>query len=176
MLLVGCKAPPGRVTKTGTEPKPPPRQGTVETGTAEITKFIDEPERHKAWKLQWVVAKINLKEGFRPEGELDNVDATIYDREQGVTTVHADKGVTERASPLLSLQDNVTAISRSRDARLTCNALKWDPQRRIIIATGNVRYHWQSLDAGPFPEVWASPDMERFGTPDTFKIEGTTKK
>ena len=146
----------------------------MEAGSAEVTKYIDGPVRHKAWKLQWNSASVDLKEGMRPEGVLSNVNATIYDEENGVTTVHADKGLTERVSTILRLQDHVMAKSLTRDARLTSDALKWDPDRRILMATGNVRYHWAGLDAGPFPEVWASPDMEHFGTPDTFVKEGAS--
>ena len=147
----------------------------MEAGAAEVTKYVDQPSRHRVWKLVWNSAKVDLKEGLRPEGILLDVNATVYDQDQGVTTIHADKGVAIRDSAVLSLRDHVIAKSAARDARLTCEALKWDPDRRILIATGNVRYHAGGLEAGPFPEVWASPDMERFGTPDTFAKEKAQK-
>lgn len=176
LLLAGCKAPPSKVIHKGPPPKPEPRDVSIEVGTAEFTQYGDKPVRHKLWTLQWKEAKFDVKEGIRPSGVLENVDATVYDEDSGVTSIHADRGVADRNSPIVSLERNVIAKSAARDARLTCDALKWDPDRRLLIATGNVRYHWASMDAGPFPELWASPDMERFGTPDTFKQEGVVKK
>lgn len=141
----------------------------------EFTQYTDKPVRRKAWTIRVHNATLDLEENLKPGAVLKDVDGTIYEEDNGVTTVHGDQAKADRKSPILSLSKNVYAKSASREARLTCDALKWDPDRRILMATGNVRYHGMSMEMGPFPELWASPDLQLFGTPDTFTKGGALK-
>jgi hypothetical protein len=139
--------------------------GAIETPTAWV-------ECRPDGQLAWSVASKNLISKVSEIGpnflNVADVHGSIYKLGQRSAVFHADRGSGTQNS-VLELNGNVVVTSVEESRILTCDDLKWDPQRRVAIATGNVRYQAIGTTAGPFPEIWAAPDLGTLGTPDMMK-------
>jgi hypothetical protein len=51
---------------------------------------------------------------------------------------------------------------------MTALKLKWMPERKLIEASGHVMLESSDYIVGPFESILATPDLKKFGTPDTF--------
>jgi len=123
-------------------------------------------------RLLWTVTSSDLNLNVSDSGPLfgnaTHVNGFMYTNGSKVASFQADRG-SDRGRSSLELDGHVVVVSHSESRTLTCDVLKWNPNRRLAIATGNVRYQTLGTKVGPFPEIWAQPDLGTLGTPDLMK-------
>ena len=165
VLLVGCgggaKGPSARE-----DAEPPPVVRDVVVEAAEVTRRDDK--QRVVWTARSAGATLRSQDDKAFGGEFDQVSGRLFTEGKAVSEFAADRGLAERESERLRLSGRVRVTSTKPPATLTAREVLWRPERGLIEALGDVRIQTPEYDAGPFERLWATPDLRRFGTPDTF--------
>jgi hypothetical protein len=101
-------------------------------------------------------------------GKMQGVRGNLYERGQPVNDFVADFGESDPDNDELELRGSVKIVAKKVGATLQCDQLVWKADANRFEAKGNVRMEGFGYTVGPFSEVWASPDLNRLGTPDVF--------
>ena len=171
LLVVGCKAksalPPPALPKANV------LQQTIESGAGSTELFSPTKTSQRLWKVEWksasVTARAESKEGMvqmDPDSGIMNEVTGEVDDDQGVaSTFRGDRAEADKAEQVLALTGKVVVISKRKNGKLTCDRLEWLPKRKRYHAVGNVVATGPVGTLGPFPEIWATPDLKKVSTP-----------
>ena len=181
LLIVGCGKGPASSAKNeaeaskGNEPKKEESLNIVTTaGTADRRDPVKDA---KLYTISWKSAAITLgrdakDRGTIKEGTMNAVNGIVYEAEKGVdkpkSTFTADSGYAKKATQTLFLEGRVVVKSPAYNATLKAKKLEWLPDVKRYRATGNVTLTTPTGTSGPMPELLATSDLKRFGTPDLF--------
>lgn len=101
-------------------------------------------------------------------GTFHDVSGDIYQGAKTASTFIAKEGQGDQKKQILTLSNQVRVTSKDPPAVLTCDRMIYDGKRKLIKAIGNVRVMgtWSNEDA--IKEVWATPNLKKFATPDSF--------
>lgn len=100
---------------------------------------------------------------------MEGVSGSLYENGKAASGFRARKASADKAESWLKLSGQVVVESKTHSARLQCSEVLWDADSEIIKAKGGVRLATESYSVGPFHELWTTPELEEFSTPDLFK-------
>lgn len=177
MLIAGCAsgAPGGKARATN--PGKPFSTALVAAGTV-LTRYgySDKGHRIKLWNIRWQTADLAFDDSGEFSGTMEGVHGVLFKDGRESSTFEARTGTADKSSRVLLLEGSVVVESKdpsvkSKDpsGRMECESMRWDPDREIIEATGNVRLETKEGILGPFDSLWFSPELKVAGTPDMFK-------
>jgi hypothetical protein len=129
----------------------------------------DEPKKH-SWSVTWETVQFT----FKPRGETisdmkgthgsffqDGVEASRFQS----AAAHANQKKGD-----IDVDKNVVVISLTQKVTLRCDHIHYASKDTppLVKATGNVEVDgpWGAVTG--LKEVWATPDLKTFGTPDLF--------
>lgn len=167
-LPLGC-GPVDGATKAGSQAAREPVEQSVLTAGAVVTRYTESEPRRKVWSVRWKSADLTISEGGRFSGEMRGVEGNLYRGQALASRFRAELGLADRDSSVLKLSRGVIVETTMPKVRLTCDAMRWDPEREVIEATGNVRLETEDGVLGPFQKLWLSPELRVAGTPDLFE-------
>jgi hypothetical protein len=72
-------------------------------------------------------------------------------------------------SKKLVLDKNVKVTSLSQKMTLQADKITWMDDKQLFAAVGNVLIDSPDWQLGKMPEVWATPDLSKIGSPSKFK-------
>ena len=132
-----------------------------------MTSFSKEKQGEKMWHVEWQSAVLRIEE---KRAALTTVDGELYKENKQVSTFRSDKGDADNESGVLNLNGRVTVFSIPNRATLRCDKLHYTSKGKPLIqATGNVEVDGAFGTVRGLQEVWATPDLKTFGTPDLFQ-------
>jgi LPS export ABC transporter protein LptC len=109
------------------------------------------------------------EKGGQFTGELSGVTGEIFKSEVVACTFQADRSTADKNKDILVLEGNTKVVSKDMKMTLTCDRIRYDAKTEFVQALGKVKIHGPSGTVTGLEEVWATPDMKEFGTPDMFK-------
>ena len=170
--IAGCaKKPAVKATPPPVTPAPkrtpiPPL--TVATGAGSGDKR-DPVKKVRLYTIKWQSAALTLAEGVGiQEGRMNAVTGTVYEGQKAKSTFAAETGYAKKATQTLFLKGKVEVRSPQHGAVLRAAKLEWLPNVQRYRATGSVTLSTPTGISGPMPELLATSDLRRFGTPDLF--------
>ncbi len=121
-----------------------------------------------------------LQQGGAATGTLKGVTGEIYDKGELSSRFSGDDGEADQSKQTFVLRGHVMVTSKvkpkgkreipaeMKEMKLTAAVIRWDPLAKKFKATGSVMISGPSYEMGPYPEIWATPDLNKMGTPDRF--------
>ncbi len=166
-LILGCG--PGEVSPRKPASEAQPLGQSVETGSAEVTRFSKGAKREAVWSVRWTKATLEYGEDGSFGGRMLEVSGTIFGSAGGSSTFTASEAKADKESSVLHLIGEVRLHSSSPKGEVRCDEVRWDAARQVVEAHGNVRFETKDYVLGPFETLWFSPELRRAGTPDAFE-------
>lgn len=102
---------------------------------------------------------------------MEGVRGVLYREDKEVSDFWASRAEADSRTGILKLTGQVRVVARDGGSRLECETLEWRGSEKIVVARGGVRVTHRDWSMGPAPELWASPELKRVGTPDAFSKE-----
>lgn len=175
-VLAGCG---GKVKPAKVEAKVGPSR-TIQTGTVEVVQRGDDVDRNMLWSVKSDHSEMTLSGDGKLSGNMTTVTGAHYKKGILASTFKADQSFVDQETRELSLKGNVIVISKKSIleklhaenvewVELHADAVEWDDAKRMLRAIGRVRIISDSYEMGPFPTLWASPDLKEVGTPEQWK-------
>lgn len=184
-VLAGCGRQ-GHIQKDPEKSTPPePRQLHSMRGSTTMRK-IDDP-REIVWFVEWQSADLNFVTEKDYSGRMNGVSGAIYDEGRRAGTFTAEEAQAYKESDRLTLSGNVTLIAETPlsghvtpkagtpKSVLTCEQLEWDVAEDVVKARMNVNMDTSDYKIGPFTEVWCTPGLDLWGTPELFRVNSAAR-
>ena len=108
-------------------------------------------------------------DGDDKEAHVTGVQGEMFQQGKPVSQFSAPNGKVQSESKHMVLWGGVTLTSIERGITLKTDRLTWDEAKSVYVARGNVWIETKDWRNGPMPEIWAEPDLEKFGSPEYFK-------
>lgn len=106
---------------------------------------------------------------MNPTGKMKGVWGEIYKAKHVACTFKSDQGDASQATQILTLNDHVVVVAKDPIATLTCDRLVYYGAQKFFKAIGHVQIVGTTSSVGTIDELWATPDLKKFATPDMFK-------
>lgn len=174
LALTGClkPVPPARDTARSSTPGGATEAAPTEEERAFATGPIEaearDPQRRRMWTVRATSARLDLDEARKGSGDLFGVTGELFQQEKPVSRFSADRGTADQARQVLSLRGQVQIRSLQQSATLSATSLEWQAGRQRLEAKGDVRVVTPDYEIGPFPVLFATPDLRTVATPDRF--------
>lgn len=171
LLLAGCSGKSSHSnTAAETKKTEPSEPKVVNVGAGENTQRSSDPNRDRQWTVRWETAQLD-NDASRRVGKMQQVNGVFYEKDQPMGTFQGDSGFGDQTKQVLLLKGKVRIVSNDPKLKATLYAdeVRYDAHEKIVKATGNVRVESQMGTLSPMKELWATPDLKTFGTPDMFK-------
>lgn len=121
------------------------------------------------WVLSAESSSVVLAQGQEIDAEVQGVTGELYRDGKLASRYEARTGVANDARRTLKLKGTVRVTSEERKIVLSAAEIEWVDDRQLIAARGSVWIRSDAYEMGPLPELWATPDLSRIGSPDRFK-------
>ena len=140
----------------------------TQAGTA--TGISKEGKRLPMWTVNWKSATIVLKADGNTVTDMKQSSGTFMQDGKAASTFHSETGAADKASGDIDINGQVVVVSLTHKATMHCDHVHYHTKgNQIVQATGNVRVDGEFGNVTGLQEVWATPDLKVFGTPDLFK-------
>lgn len=171
LLLAGCSGGAKHRQPKKTPPEEAAEPKAVNVGAGENTQRSSEANRERQWTVDWQSAQIDTVGTGGHAGRMRQVSGTIYEKDKPVGTFQGDSGFADQTKQVLLLKGKVRIVSNDPKLKATLYAdeVRYDARDKIVRAIGNVRVESDLGTLSPVKELWATPDLKTFGTPDMFK-------
>ncbi|MBX3097341.1 MAG: LPS export ABC transporter periplasmic protein LptC [Fimbriimonadaceae bacterium] len=169
ILLVGCGSSASKSPKDA-EPeanKPPAIERDI--GTGPLTIVQRTPEGKIAYELTSPGSSLRLEGDDQAFGQIEDVEATLYRDEKPSSTAVAEIAVVDKTNRKLVLTGKVRLNAKMDGAEMEADKMVYREADGRIEASGNVWFKRGNLKTGPFPALWALPDLRYFATPREWK-------
>jgi hypothetical protein len=171
LLLSGCSGPKsegGKGPKANIEPKEESR--VVNTASGNATGYTVQGPRQALWKVQWDSARIIMEPDGNTLSQMKGAKGSFLKDGAEASTFDAANGIADKSKGDIDVSGDVVVVSKTRDATLRCDKVHYSSKgEQIVRATGNVSVEGKWGTVGGLKEVWATPDLKVFGTPDLFQ-------
>jgi len=145
---------------------------TIHAGSGSSEQYSEGPKREKQWSVKWEEAQIDVTEQAKL-GRMQKVSGELFADGKPKGTYSADSGFADKGKNLLVLKGKVRISSNDPKlkATLLCDEVRYDADEKLVRARGNVRVESEQGNLSTLSELWATPDLTSFGTPDMFKTK-----
>ncbi len=173
----GCGSPKPEPSPNAETKTPDKSSIPVETGRVTITARGEDGELSwvaKASRSSLVVADQASK------AMLTDVDGEIYMNGAVASRFSADQAEADNATRELVMNGHVVIKSEppppgvksslpAQPVEINADRAKWLDDRRVVAAQGSVWVRSSVYQMGEYPELWATQDLRKIGTPDRFQ-------
>ncbi len=121
------------------------------------------------WILNAKTTSIHVAKGTEIDAEAEGVTGELYQEGKLASKYQSVKGRANDAKKTLVLDGKVKITSEEQKVVLVADRVEWMEDRQMISAKGSVWVRSDVYEMGPLPEIWATPDLKRVGSPDRFK-------
>jgi hypothetical protein len=140
----------------------------VNTGEGEATA-LDKNTRKPHYRVQWKTGRVEVGDLGIGGGTMEEVSGDFYDKGEVASTFKGDTAKADRAKAVLEVSGNIQVASKLHGASMTCDRVVWSEQDKTIKAFGHVKIFGNFGSMGTADEIWTTPDLNVFATPDMFK-------
>lgn len=171
----GC-TPGSRPARKSSAPEPEPKTEKVRSIAAKkLTLTALDEKQEKSWTISAANATVDLYSNENLSTELRNVSGTLFEKNSAKATYKASKAKANQKTRQLNLWDGVQLTGLSNGSQLKADSAKWWPTAELIEAKGNILVKSDQYEAGPFTQLFATRELDWFGTPDALKNDPKMK-
>jgi hypothetical protein len=164
LIVAGCgPGEPKRAHAPAPEPSP---ERHIETEGAQVIRR--GPDRRPLWSASSASASLTYAGEGAVSGTFRKVTGRLYERGVPASTFAAQTAFADQGTSRLDMSGQVVIAALRYEARMMADLVRWRPDLELIEASGGVRVTTPDYVVGPFQALLATPDLRRFGTPDTF--------
>ncbi len=165
LALGGCSpAPTSRPATVAPVPEPEPERITAVEPVITVRGEGDAP----AFVVRSAQSELEVQDGGGSTARLADVTGEIYRGGAIVSRFKAERAQVDQAKKTLVATGSVQVTEERRGLRLTAARIDYSENRGRIEAEGAVTVSSQGAVWGPFPVLWANPELTRFASPDKF--------
>lgn len=166
MVILGCNKP----QPLGAKPKKPAENPPQELKASQIEESArSRTGKHELlFKIRYDQATIQIGSKGLVGGQAKGIEGEFYRASKVTSTFRAEEGRVNRATQTLELFGNVVIHSREPAATLRCDRMRYESDRKVIKASGNVTFKLRSGAVGTLPEAWTNPNLDVIATPSLF--------
>jgi len=114
-------------------------------------------------------SSVHVEAGAEIDAEANGITGELYEAGKIASRYQAQKGTANDVKRILKMSGQVKITSEARKVVLTAESVEWMEDRQMISARGSVWVKSDVYEMGPLPELWATPDLTKIGSPDRFK-------
>ncbi len=173
-VMAGCASAPPKpsVEPSASAPSKPteeevPEDRNFASGAVTVTARNEEGEI--AWVLRAKNSSVHVESGSEIDAVATGVTGELFEKGKIASRYQSDKGEANDVKRTLQLDGRVKITSEAQKVVLTADRVEWMEDRQMISARGSVWVKSADYEMGPLPELWATPDLKRVGSPDRFK-------
>ena len=122
-----------------------------------------------AWVLRAKNSSVHVEGGKEIDAVATGVSGELFQKGEVASRYQSEKGLANDVKRTLRLDGKVQVTSEAQKVTLTADRVEWMEDRQLIAARGSVWVKSADYEMGPLPELWATPDLKRVGSPDRFK-------
>lgn len=100
---------------------------------------------------------------------MEGVSGMLFGRRGLSSRFRARRAEASQRDQWLRLSGDVMLEAADPPSRLRCDEVLWDAGKDAVKARGAVVFDAGAYKVGPFPELWATPELSFFSTPDLFE-------
>lgn len=172
LVAVGCGSGSSKKDKSkkSADVPHPEDNRVVNTKSGNAVGYSVEGERMPLWKVGWQEAKIILLEGGNTVTQMKGASGTFLKDGKDASNFQSATGTADKGKGDIDVDGQVVVVSLTDKATLRCDHIHYASKgQQIVQATGNVRVDGEWGTVSGLQEVWATPDLKVFGTPDLFQ-------
>ncbi|MFN3684099.1 MAG: hypothetical protein ACK41F_09210 [Fimbriimonadaceae bacterium] len=140
----------------------------MEASRGELAR-TDPGTGRKLWTVQWSKASLDYGADGSFGGTMVGVRGALFGRSGERSLFEADRAEARQKEDWLKLSGRVRLQAQDPPSSLRCDEVLWDAAAGTVKARGGVVLETAAYSVGPFPELWATPDLTYFSTPDLFE-------
>ncbi|MCX7800675.1 MAG: hypothetical protein N2109_10070 [Fimbriimonadales bacterium] len=129
----------------------------------------DPSDGRSLWSVQWDRATLDYGSDGSFGGSMEGVSGVLYGRRGASSRFRAQRAEASQKQHWLKLTGGVTLEATDPPSKLQCDEVLWDASADTIKAKGGVVLDAGDYRVGPFAQLWATPDLSYFSTPDLFE-------
>ncbi len=124
----------------------------------------------KGWIVYWQTAVVHIKDNGDQSADLHVVHGSLFQKQQEASQFQSQTGSSDQNLGVLKMSGRVVLRSLPNNAILRCDHVEYSSKGdRIVKASGNVQVQGEWGTVSGLQEVWSTPDLKTFGTPDVFQ-------
>ena len=180
LALAGCGGPSAqrRASPADSAPAEEPKDEVArKIGTGGVEILARGEDRAPAWRVEAEKSTLSLTESGAMRGALEGVSGDLFGKDdQAASRIFADRADADQRAQNLSLRQNVRVEDTTSDGKVTAETLRWLPTLKMLEARGRVLLSGRGYRFGPLTVLWASPDLNDFGSPESYKNDPNMRK
>ncbi|MEJ5169504.1 MAG: hypothetical protein WHU10_00810 [Fimbriimonadales bacterium] len=139
----------------------------MEASEGELAR-TDPRTGRKLWSVRWRRASLDYGADGSFGGSMERVEGVLFGARGETSRFEALRAEARQKEDWLKLAGSVRLEAQDPPAALRCEEVLWDAASGIVKARGGVRLETPAYSVGPFEELWSTPDLSYFSTPDLF--------
>jgi hypothetical protein len=171
LLVAGCGSSKGK-KDPDKKPKIDPAEGNrfVNSQSGNAIAYTVEGPRRPTYKVAWKTVRIVVQPDGNTITQMGDASGTFIQDGKDASTFQSAKGVANKGTGAIDVDGNVVVVSLTQDATLRCDHIHYASKgQELVQAVGNVSVVGKWGTVSGLQEVWATPDLKVFGTPDLFQ-------
>lgn len=173
IVVAGCSA-------AKNEPKKAPSskgddEPAQRIGTGGISVLSRDKERSEVWRANAETAQVSVDPNGAITAQMQGVTGDVYDKGEAAARFRSKQGFAEQKTQVLRLQGDVVLSDRAQLNRIMGDRLEWLPEIKMMQLKGNVAFRGKRFNTSKLDTIWAAPDLNDVGTPQSYKNDPKMK-
>jgi hypothetical protein len=140
------------------------------TQAGEATGWGKTEPKQALWKIAWQSAQVIFEPDGNSSTTMKNDSGSFFQKGVEASRFQSLTAKSDKESGDINVDGQVVVISIAHNTTMRCDHIYYASKgEQIVKATGNVSVDGQWGTVGGLKEVWATPDLKTFGTPDLFQ-------
>lgn len=165
--MASCATPPAKKPASATGPKNGKREETTTIATGKVEAVAKDEEGRTVLSVRADTSDIEVGKSVGVSN-LRVVDGEIYEEGKLKSRFRADRGTLDQVKRLIHAEGNVLVKASDGAIALRADSIDYRDGGNRIVAKGRVTVSSDTWKFGPFADLYATPDLQRVGTPDRF--------
>lgn len=173
VLIAGCSGSKNEQKKATTSKSD--NEPAQRIGTGEISVLSRDKERLGVWKANAETAQVKVDPNGAVTAQMQGVSGDVYDKGAAAARFWSKQGFAEQKTQALRLQGDVVLSDKAQLNRIVGDRLEWLPEIKMMQLKGNVAFRGKRFKTSKLETIWAAPDLNDIGTPQSYKNDPKMK-
>lgn len=167
VFVSSCAPPAAKKPANATKPEAGKKEETTTIATGKVEAVAKDEKGRTVLSVRADTSEIEVGDSVGVSN-LKAVDGEIYEEGKLKSRFRADRGKLDQVKRLIHAEGNVVVKAPDGAIALRADAIDYRDGGNRIVAKGRVTVSSEAWKFGPFEDLYATPDLQRVGTPDRF--------
>ena len=142
----------------------------MNSGAGKTIAYSNDEKHQPLWDVAWKSVRLIIQPDGNTITDMKETSGTFMQQGKEASTFTSATGTADKKKGDIDVDGQVMVVSLTQDSTLRCDHIHYASKgKQIVQATGNVRVDGKWGTVSGLQEVWATPDLKVFGTPDLFQ-------